>query len=43
MVPPGEHRVAFRFRSRPLRTGVCMSLLAVALLVVVPRAVDRKR
>ena len=43
IVPPGEHRVAFRFRSRPLRTGVCMSLLAVALLVVIPRAVSRKR
>jgi uncharacterized membrane protein YfhO len=43
MVPSGEHRVAFRFRSRPLRIAACMSLLAVALLAVVPRAVNRKR
>ncbi|MGD0295794.1 MAG: hypothetical protein ABSE86_01680 [Bryobacteraceae bacterium] len=33
-VPPGEHRVEFRFRSLPMRIGACVSLLAVALLVV---------
>jgi hypothetical protein len=43
VVPSGEHRVAFRYRSLPLRIGAWISLLAVALLVVVPRAVNRQR
>lgn len=42
MVPRGGHRVAFRFRPFSLRLGAWMSLLAVVLLVVVPRAVARK-
>ena len=40
-VPPGEHRVEFRYRSLPVRIGACVSLLALALLVAVPRAVQR--
>ncbi len=42
-VPSGAHRVAFRFRSVPLRIGAWVSLVAVALLAAVPRAVNRKR
>jgi len=40
-VPPGDHRVEFRYRSLPVRIGACVSLLALAVLVVVPRAVHR--
>jgi hypothetical protein len=43
VVPPGEHRVAFRYRSLPLNIGACMSLFAVALLIVAPRVVNRRR
>ncbi len=34
-VPPGEHRLAFRFRSIGLRVGALVSLLAVLVLVIV--------
>jgi hypothetical protein len=34
-VPPGEHRVAFRFRSVGLRVGALVSLLAILGLAVV--------
>ncbi len=36
-IPPGEHRLAFRFRSSGLRIGAFVSLLATVVLVVVVR------
>jgi hypothetical protein len=36
-VPPGEHRIEFRFRSSGLRIGALVSLLATLVLVVVVR------
>ena len=46
LVPAGEHRVEFTFRSATLRTGAWLSLLGVAVLVglvVADRAMARRR
>jgi hypothetical protein len=42
-VPPGEHRLAFRFRSFGLRAGSLVSLLATLVFVVAVRRGQSKR
>jgi hypothetical protein len=43
VVPAGEHRVVLRYHSAPLRTGLLLSLLAAAGLVVGSRRWPRVR